>query len=145
MDSLVSSTHNPCKAIWDEYKAGKLNLEEMLTAVYSFALTDPNCNYNYMASPPKPSDLEIEERKFKQLSDGIEDIGEKRKAYAKFKDHISEKYKSYFSKFSELAALNSSNLHFAQEMHEFFKGKNPAFERKTHEIIQTHRYGIFQS
>lgn len=141
----VESANNPCKAVWDEYKSGKINHEEMLTAVYSFALTDPGCDYSYMHTPPKPSDLEIEERKFKQLQDGIEDISEKKKAYAKFKDHIHEKYKGYFARFSDLAAQNASNLKFAQEIYEFFKGKNLAFEAKAQEIIHSHKFGIFKT
>jgi hypothetical protein len=141
----VESQNNPCKAIWDEFKAHKINLEEMLTAVYSFALSDPNCDYNFMATPPKPSDLDVEERRFKQLSDSMTDTLEKRKAYAKFQDQIHVKYKGYFARFGELSAMNASNLKFVREMHDFFKDKNLAFEQITRKIITTHEYGIFKA
>ena len=144
MDKVVGNDQNPCKAVWDEYnKTHKINLEQMNYAIYSVALSDPECDYRFRMSPVKPNEMQMDEMRFKKAQNEIQDDVEKRKAYAKFQEYLKTKYKSYLADTSSMRAFNSSNLYFVTQIHDFFKESNIALAAKAREIIKTHEMGIY--
>lgn len=145
MDKVISSTQNPCKSIWDEYMSHKINLEQMNCAIYSMALSDPECDYRFRMTPLKPNEMQMDEMRFKKAQNEIQDDLEKKKSYARFQENLKAKYKSYFADTTSIKAFNSSNLHFLTQIQEFFKDSNLALAAKAKEIIKTHEMGIYST
>jgi len=139
VEELVSDSRNPCKAIWDERMAGHLSLNEMLDAVYIFAITDKDCmaHYRFKPYPSEPSRLAEARIDFSIKINKVKDE-DRAKVRWEFSKQCRSEYAGYFESYEIARNLNHSNLGFLKDMYEFFRERNQAYVDRITPLIQEH-------
>lgn len=138
-DQVVLSSSNPDIAVYLEFRAGVISLEEMLTAIYSRILQDDAelQMFEYVRAPLKPVALcDAEADLYKKL-----DKSQIREGIPLLRDKLSEKdpeIKSYLISLKRSHSQNLSNCLWMKSVYDFFKTRNAVYASKALAVISTH-------
>ena len=139
VEPLLSDSRNPCKAIWDEFMAGKITCAEKLEAIYIYALTDKECldAYRFKAYPTEPQGLAEARIDFSIKFNKVKEADKSRVRY-EFSKQCRAEFPAYFESYEIAHDVNHSNLGFLRDMYEFFRERNQAYVARLTPLIQEH-------